>query len=277
MANFSFKKTAEEIDQFTSGRNTTWMHKCEGLYIAWASDQETIQKILPPPLKAVGPVVTSYIINCREPQFTNSYKEAALMVPCQYNGQPGSWSFGMILEGSDNAVFTGRENLGIPKKNGKVSLSRIGDICKAKVERYGTTIMDVECELGAYNTPSAPALFGEKGPGAKSPGKSILYKFDLESHEDGTKSFSNLRLLEFKTESHFYAWTPGTASVKLQSTVNDPWGQLPVLQVIGAAWGKWDLGLLGAKITPKDNIDEVIPHLLTRYDAPVFGYPNRVL
>jgi acetoacetate decarboxylase len=275
MANFSFVKTPEEIAYYTSSKNAAWMNNAEGIYIAWASDQEAIEKLLPAPLKAVGPLATAYVINIQEPTFSNSYKEAALILPCAYNGQPAAYALTMLLEGTDNGVFAGREELGIPKKNGNISLSRVGDVAKAKVERYGTTLLELECEIGAYNTPTAQAVFGDRGPGVQSEGKQIFFKFNIDQDENANKTFTNLKLLEVKNQSKFYAWEPATGSVKLQSTMNDPWAELPVRQVIGSAWCKMDIGLVGAKTTPMDNANEIIPYLLTRYDAPFFGYPNR--
>lgn len=277
MTNISFVKTPEEINHFTSGKNAAWLNNSEGIFTVWASNQESIQKVLPAPLKAIGPIVTSYVINVHEPNFSTSYKEAALILPCAYNGQPAAYTLSMLLDGTDNGVFTGREELGIPKKNANISLSRVGDVAKAKVERYGTTIYEVECEIGAYNTPTAQAVFGERGPGFKSEGKQIFFKYDIDQDEEANLTFSNLKLLEVKNQMNFYAWEPATGNVTLKPSVNDPWAELPVLQVIGSAWGRMDIGLLGAKATPLDNIAETIPYLLTKYDSPVFGYPNRML
>lgn len=279
MANCSFKKTPEEMEIYKSGGNGAWMNNCEGIFIAWAANPESIKKILPPPLQMLAPVVSAYIIEAHDPTFTNSYKEAALILPALYNGKPGLYPISMLLQGSDNAVFTGRDEYGIPKKNAdSIRLYRMGNSAHATVERYGVKLIDVTCEIGQYNASGmAEQVFGDTTPEKAIDGREFFYKYSIDKDERGVSSFSNLNLLELHGQMKYHSWEAASAQVALQSTENDPWAELQAVNVLGAAWTKLDIGLLGAKANSLDNVDEIIPYLLNRYDSPIFGKVNKVL
>jgi acetoacetate decarboxylase len=274
MTDVSFVKTAEEVNFFQT--NAGWLNNSEGIYTTWATKPECIQKVLPPALKMVAPIVSSYVINVHEPTFSKSYKEAAIMVPVMYNDKPGVYTLSMLLDGTDNGVFQGREVIGIPKKNGDIQITRLGNHAKATVERYGARVFEVECEIGEYNTPKGPVVFGEIGPGTKAGGICYFYKFDMDQGEDAKINFSNLRLNQVETQRNYRSWEPATAKVSMQPSVNDPWAELEVVQVLGAGWAHLDIGMPGVKMIPQVNVEETIPYLLTRYDSASFGLPNRV-
>lgn len=278
MANSSFVKAPEEMETYKAGGNGAWMNNCEGMFMAWATKPELIKKLLPSPLQMAAPVVTAYIIEAHDPTFTNSYKEAALILPALYNGKMGLYPISMLLQGSDNAVFTGRDEYGIPKKNAEsISLNRVGNSAHATVVRYGAKIIDVDCEIGQYNVPSmAGQVFGDTTPEKAIDGREFFYKFDIEKDENAKSSFSNLKLLELHGQMKYHSWEAASAKVSLQSTENDPWAELEIVNVLGASWTKLDIGLLGAKANILNNIDEVMPYLLNRYDSPIFGKANRI-
>lgn len=271
MGEFSFVKSETEMKYFKSGENASWMYDSEGLFVTWATNPEAIKKVLPPQLTMVAPVVTAYIIDAKKPNFSKGYKESALIIPALYNGKPGLYTMSMLLQGSDNAVFTGREELGIPKKNAdKITLSRDRNTAKACVIRDGNVILDVECEIGKYNNPMAGQVFGDR-EGKDVDGNQFFYKFDIDQDKDANIKFSNLQLLEVHTFMKYRGWEPAEVKITLGSTSHDPWGELPVLQPLGAAWTSVDIGLLGATPHEIKEVDETMPYILNRYDSYVFG------
>jgi acetoacetate decarboxylase len=280
MSNCSFVKTPEEFAYAQDGANAAWMKNCEGLYVAWAADQEVLAKVLPTPLKPIAPVVVSYVIEAHNPTFSTAYKEAALLIPATDGENKGNYSVALLLTGSDNPVTTGREEFGIPKKNAdRIDLRRLGDKAYAAVDRMGVRILDVEVELGGYNSEMGATVFGNKTLGEAVDGVSFFYKFDIDQDPDCNVVFSNLRLLNVRSCLRYYSWEPGAAQVRLTPSINDPWAELGVLQPLGAAWTTFDLGLLGCRgQVPVPVIDEVIPRLIAgRYDSPFFGQKNQVL
>lgn len=87
MANCKYDRSPEEVQLMynTVGQ----MNNCEGLFCAWQTDMEAVQRALPAPLMAFMPVVEMYSVNVYNPNFSSPYREAALIIPCLYNGQIG--------------------------------------------------------------------------------------------------------------------------------------------------------------------------------------------
>lgn len=261
-------------------KNIPWMNNCEGLYAAWETDMETLAKLIPAPLTPVIPYVIAYVVEARNPTFCNAYKEACVMTVVTDGEKMGNYTFGLLLTDSDNPVLTGREELGIPKKNADlIDIRRLGDKAYATVDRMGIRVFDLEVELGDYNNEAGAAVLGGKPLGEDTEGISFFYKFDVNQNANCDVVFSDLRMLDVRMVSNLHTWEAGAASIELGPSINDPWAELVVKQPIGAAWTIFDLGILGAqKVTPLDMVDKVIPHLIAgRYDASFVGNPNQIL
>jgi acetoacetate decarboxylase len=262
------------------GAHCAWMRNCEGLYAAWESDPELLARIVPPPLKPLLPVVLVYVIEAHNPSFSTAYKEAALMTVVSDGEKAGNYCLSLLLTGSDNPVTTGREEFGIPKKNADhIDLRRVGNTAFASVKRCGIRLIDIEAELGDYNNEMGARILGGKTLDEYSDGVSFYYKFDIDQDSDCNVGFSNLRMLDVRTRRRFHTWTAARAQIALKPSVNDPWAELLIKDPIGAAWSKFDLGLLGChKQVSLKNLDAVIPYLIAgRYDAPFYGYPTQIL
>ncbi|MDR3308105.1 MAG: acetoacetate decarboxylase family protein [Coriobacteriales bacterium] len=280
MSNCSFVKTDKEMAYVQDGANAAWMKNCEGLYVAWSADAAILAKVVPAPLKLAAPLVIAYVIETHNPTFSTAYKEAALLIPVTNGDKGGNYSVALLLTGSDNPVTTGREEFGIPKKNASaIELRRLGDKAYATVERMGVQILDIEVELGNYNTEMGANVFGNRVLNEFIDGVSYFHKFDIDQDSQCNVSFSNLRLINVRSCLRYHTWEPGAAQVELKPSINDPWAELAVLQPLGAAWATFDLGLLGCQEQiALSNIDEVIPRLIAgRYDSPFFGAKNQIL
>lgn len=273
MATMSFVKTEEEVSHFAQTPN--WMRNCEGVYAAWATDAAALAAVLPAPLKMVAPVVISYVADIAEPNFCTRYKEAALMTAVMNNGKPGIYTIAMLLEDGDNATFMGRDVLSIPKKNAdSIELERSGGRFSAKVSRMGVDLMEFEGKLGEYNDPAmAGKLFGARTPGADVEGINYFFKFAISQDDAGVATFDGIELVNGHTQMVYHSWEPASVDVTLRPSVDDPWASLPCLKPLGAAWTRFDLGLLGVVATEKvENASEVISkNLAQRFDSPVFG------
>ena len=280
MSNCSFLKTPAEMALAKDGTNPPWMNNCEGVYAAWETDPELLAKLVPAPLTPAMPLVIAYVIEAHNPTFSTAYKEAAIMTLVTDGEMMGNYCFGLLLTGSDDPVTTGREELGIPKKNAdKIDIRRVGDKAYATVDRYGVRVIDIELDLGDYNCEAGAKVLGGKTFNEYSDGCSYFYKFDIDQAADCSVVFSNARLLRVKMRRLFRAWDAASAQIKMTPSINDPWAELFVKAPLGGAWGNFDLGILGCqKTTPIDDIDALIPHLIAgRYDSPFFGQPCQVL
>lgn len=257
------------------------MDNVEGVSLVWATNPETIKKILPPPLQMAAPLVIAYISNLDGTNYGPGYNEAGVFVPVIYQKSPGAYFVSAVLDvngaGTPMAAFLGRESCGMPKKLvDKISLTRVGDSVKAYVEKDGIRIIDVNMEIGAYNTPDAQAVFGGIQPGAVVPGATYFTKVDLDAEENGALTFSNARLLLGGMKTRYKEWLPGAAEVTLQPHANVPWAELAVGKVLGAGYGKSSWGEFSTAEVAKLNTEEVMPYLLIgKYDIDLIDKENR--
>ena len=251
----------------------------EGLYVAWKTKPELLAQILPPPLKMVAPVVWVYIVHIGEPSYTQHYCEAAMSVPATYDGVKGEYVRSLLLygPGAQMSAFSGRDVMGTPKKIADdIRIIRTNRYVRAYIERDGIKIIDVEGKLGEYNTPEANKALGKLEPGTQADHVAWFYKFDMDQGPDGKTTFSNARLLKHTTRTFYKSWETGAAKVSLNPSVNDPWADLEVEEVLGFGYSRNDLHMISSETLVSENTMEVIPYLLSgRYDVGVLGKPSR--
>lgn len=258
------------------------MDNCEGLFCAWQTDMEAIQAALPEPLMAFMPVVEMYCVNVYNPNFSTPYREAALIIPCLYEGQIGLYPVSFMLTGTDNAVFVGRDQLGMPKKHAdSINLWRHGDHIHTDITRLGEHIFDLDMEIGEYNNEMVEQLFGDQtNPPTVVDGLDYFFKFDIKQDPAAKIIVDNVRLLSYHGNMTYKAWENAKMiKCELQPSDSDPWAMFPVVEMMGGSWTTLDIGLLGTnKETPVDADDTLIGKLLSgKYDSPQFGLPTRML
>ena len=67
------------------------------------------------------------------------------------------------------------------------------------------------------------------------------------------------------------------ASLGLQSSIDDPWAELPINTVIGGAYSTNSLVVHKLNLVEHLNAEEIVPYLLTaRYDRTVFMETGRI-
>ena len=186
------------------------------------------------------PVVTLSVCHIKDPTFADNYYETILGVYCTYNGQLGLYPISLLLggDGAEMATQLGRDNSAIPKKldaefvirdnDGKISVS---------VARRGTQVVNVEMELGQYNHPLTHVLYQAPAPGAETKGSGYYFHFDRLPDENGVWKFTNTCLIRNVCVYNYDDWKPGFVNkLELKSSIDDPWGCLPVNTIIGGAY-----------------------------------------
>jgi len=264
----------EKMGNFMTGAA---MNTQEGVYVYGIADP-SIKKLLPPPLEladANAPMIYIYIVNIREPTFAPWYLEGGIGVLAKYGDTTGVYFFNLQLSGPGALMgaFTGREGSGLPKKLcERIVVERNGDYGRCYMERKGVRLIDVELEIGKYNIPEL--LLGneecEKFPDGKiAGGGCLLHKYRMD---DG---FKDMEILYYDSPTRYYTWEPASAVVKLNSSIDDPYGEIPLHTVIGAAWSKCDNFVQGMSVLyryPQDKTTEAMQYLFTgRYDQSLLG------
>lgn len=274
----SFLTAPEELPNFGK---VSLMKNQEGIYLAYLTDPAAIARLLPPPLKPFSvPVVTLSACHVKEPTFADDYYEAILGIYCTYGNTLGLYPIGLVLggPGAEMAVQCGRDNGSIPKKLGaEFVIRRNGNAVTAQVTRRGTQLVDVTMELGEYNNAMTGVLYQFPEAGKKTYGGGFYFHLDREPDEAGVSHFQNGALLQNLCEYNYHSWEPGFAQLTLQSSMDDPWAELPIHTIVGGAYSCNDLMVHKLNLAERLDADEIVPYLLTgRYDRTAFMETGRV-
>ncbi|MCL1855773.1 MAG: acetoacetate decarboxylase family protein [Clostridia bacterium] len=266
----SYHMPKEKMTGFT--RNMA-MNTQEGLYLYGVADPG-IQRLLPPPLELSDPnfpLFYLYAVNIREPTFAPWYLEGGVGVLAKYGEKTGIYFFSLQLSGpgAEATAMVSREKFGLPKKLcERILVERNDAYGHCYIERGGVRLADVELEMGRYNVPAFHAE-GEKCQGAAggivSEGGCLLHRYRLDDN-----AVKDMELVYYNSPTRCYTWEPASATVRLSSSVNDPWGEIPLISVLGAAWCKCDNAIRGTSVIyryPQDAAEDAMQYLFAgRYD-----------
>ena len=273
----SFHLETETMKEFAP---SSVMRSQEGIYMAYLTKPEAIRRVLPSPLKPFSlPVVTLSVCHIGNPSFADNYYEAILGVYAYLDGKLGLYPLSLVLggQGAEMATAAGRDNGSIPKKTGaEFVIRREGDKVRATVTRRGTELVNLGLEIGQYNSPLTALLYQSPSSGKKTYGGGFYFHFDRLPDEKGISHFQNAAVLTNLCEYDYKSWEPGFATLALQSSLDDPWAELPINTIVGGAYSKNDLTVQKAEKVMDLNADEVVPYLLTGYyDRTLFGQTGR--
>ncbi len=273
----SFRMDEAEVDMLSK---SSVMGNQEGIYLAYLTDPAAIARILPPPLKPFSmPVVTISINHVNDPSFADDYYEAILGVYAFYGEHLGLYPISLVLggPGAEMATALGRDNASIPKKLGaEFVIRRNGDHVTADVSRRGTQLVDVDMKLGQYNNVITDALYMAPRPGKHTFGNGFYFHFDRMPDAGGVPQYSNGALYMNECEYVYDSWEPGEVQLKLQSSPDDPWAELPINTIIGGAYAKNTLTMQKVYTVEKLDARSLLPYLLPAwYDRTAFMETGR--
>ncbi len=258
---FGFVATGPMLKKFIS---YSMMADQEGLYMLYMTDPDAIKKVLPAPLKPYRmPVVMISACDVHDPSFAHPYQEAVMYILCYFEKQLGWYCASLLLggAGAEMATQIGRDG-GYPKKLGaEFEFKRDGNVAKVMISRRGVQILDAKVEVGEYNNRIAHELFGNPTVGEKQTQEMFLYIYNRKQAS----------MVQSTTEFDYKKWKPGFATIKLQSSVDDAWNDLPVRHVIGGAYCVNDLLLKNFAVAASVPTKEVLAKLIyARYDKSTF-------
>jgi len=184
--------------------------------------------------------------------------------------------------GAEMGQIAGREAFGIPKKLADmIEFSRIDNEATAKVVRHGSTLFECKVDLtGQYNVSTASLFLGNPQPGEVGHSSDFFHEFKTTQTENGNSVFSDLNLVKLELESKVEVFTPGNlVDLKVKSTPDDPFGELAVMQLMGAAYFEYDYFSMDRTIQLAElDVAEIMPYLMTgRYDRGMMGAKSTYL
>lgn len=170
-------------------------------------------------------------------------------------------------------TFGGREIAGIPKKVAdQIYIKRTGDYVRAYIERKGVRFIDCEVNNGKYNNAAAASVFGDVEAGLEVLLRGFFYKYDVNKNEEGKVEFSDGRLNQLVFDTTYDHWEKGTTTIKLENSIEDPWAELEVIEVLGAGYCKNNIDLAKGSTLAEVDINEVLPYLMAgRFDKGVMN------
>ncbi len=253
------------------------MNDQEGIMFAYATDETVLKSLIPAPLKLVAPIIVGYVVDMGKPTFGGPYLEETLYAMVSYQDKlVGAYPFQLLLSGpgAEAGLISGREGASIPKKLAdEIVLRRTGNQAVAKVTRHGKVLLDLSWESGAINEKSFMAQFSQMMTlGKPMETNSFFFDYHLQQDDEGKNHFVDVTLLATKMKSVADRLEPGKLTLKLDSTEDDPLGELRVIKPLGAAWYHFKTSTMYQTLK-LEKVDDAAtaPYLVTgRYDRSLY-------
>lgn len=272
VSTMTYNLPQEKVEKLFVG---TKMDNQESVAVTFLTEPKAVANVIPPHLTPYPmPICAIYISKVNKPNFTEPYYEAIFGAFVLHNGKPGLYGISLILDGpgAEMATQSGRDKFGFSKKmGGEFKLTKEGDKVFATVSRHGTLLVKMELELGEYNSPIAEVVFNAY-TGLETTVSSYNYLLDTNHDENHNLVFADARLYETELIYKYKEWNKARATLELNSSIDDPWGELPINTIIGGSYNLNDLDLGKLTLLATEKGSNVAPYLLrSRYDESVLN------
>jgi acetoacetate decarboxylase len=256
----SFVKNPNDIMKYSS--EPTTFYDAEALTVYWETKPEIIERILPAPLKpAKKPLVHAFVANYPRTNFCPGYKEAALFILADFNGELGTYCLSMPI--SDGmAMGLGREIYGFPKKMAEIELKKDGDIVEGSVSRHGIGFFNVKAKLnGNFNAEDGQKILMDNyGNGLP------IFNFKYSKSPDGNGYDLKPQLIKQGATMDNKVFKNGEFEMELKDSPHDPWSELEVVKMIGCTYTVGTSVLLRGKVLAEADPKSFIPYSYLRWD-----------
>jgi len=239
----AFKMTLQEI--MAIKKDTFNFFGAEMLTLVWETKSEIIAELLPEPLKpAKKPLASAFVANYPATDFSEPYKESALFLLADFNGEEGFYCLSMPVT-DDIAMIGGREYFGYPKKIARIELNRSNTSAEGWTERHGIRFMEIKAGItGKLNDPgSMDTVLGiyKQRDGAQA---LTVFNFKYFPSANLTGFDSNPKLMREEVLFRPGIFEPCEAEIIFNKSDYDPWHEIEVVKVLGAFYTKGDNTML---------------------------------
>jgi acetoacetate decarboxylase len=221
----------EDIQKVINRKAT--FSNAEMLAILWLTKPEIIEKLLPPPLNPMNdPLVFCFVGNYPKTNFGLPYKESALFLGAEYEGELGFHCLSMPVT-DDIAMAGGRELGGYPKKIAKINLEKDNNSCIGWTERHGIRFMEIQGNFEKdYEKPKIQEFLDLV---TKNGGLYVFNYLHSRKPIDGVIQPSFYLCKELIT-INLQSINIGQGKATLNKSKHDPWVEVEVFEVLGAIY-----------------------------------------
>jgi acetoacetate decarboxylase len=221
----SFVRTEEELAAIESRQATNEFREMRTLTVRFRTDPAFAERVLPPGLTPTEPVMEVEVSEVGASNCVGPFAGGGLYLRAAHEGREGSYCLAMPMT-TDAAVTWGRELFGEPKKLAAVDLERDGDDVTGTVDRRGERVITLTGEVTEERSvdTATETVFH--------------YKYLPDAAGDGLQFDPLLVAAEFDSEVE--RLRTGTGTVEFESTPHDPYGEVPVVESLGAAYSEAD-------------------------------------
>ena len=258
-----FSKSLQEITE--KGWKPGEFYNAEVLTVFFETTPETLRRLLPSPLKPPSlPIGFAFVADYPRTNFGVAYRESGLFLRAEFNGEEGSFCLAMSVT-DDMALILGREIFGYPKKIGKIHLARKGSQIEGWTERHGVRFLEIRAKLtGKCNDELAQAVIAQN---SQSPSDLLVYNFKCFPAPGGSGFDYNPRLIREIVKMKPDQAELGEATLRLRSSPHDPWGDVDVVRVLGAAHTVGNNVMLPGDVVAEADPIAFAPYAFMKLDA----------
>lgn len=217
---------------------------------------DIVARLLPPPLTpAESPGATVFIAEYPETNLGPGYREAALFLQCQYQGEAGTYCLAMPIDSEEVRCTNGRDIFGFPKKLATIHLERREDTVHGWVERFGVRFF--ELKVGLMGTmpelpPTGPNFLFKASP-----------RIDLTPGFDGP-----VLLCKQRTDIALKSLKVGMPELTFRDSPRDPWAEVEVVSLLAGFYIISDNTMRPGEVVTTVDGGAYLPYYFKMVDFP---------
>ncbi len=263
----SFRRSYEEIEREMSGKRETEVSGAKILIAFWETKKAIVEGVIPAPLVPADiPLGISFIASFDGTSAGVPYNESALVQRVSYKGELGSYYLGMHVT-DDRSAFAGREYCGFPKKVADIRLDRKEDMVRGWTERLGTRCIEIEASMdGSFNERDALASLESVGFLPDKDRLAVTFLFKHFFNPERTDFDFPPTLVRQQTRFTVHKVEMGKASIQLDSSHHDPWGEIEIVRPLGALYIEADFTMFPGKSVCEVDAREFLPYAFAKWD-----------
>jgi len=257
----NFVKTPEEVQQLLKKEYA--YYEAEVLLVLLFTKDEVIEKLLPSPLKPMEyPIVVASVANFPKTNFGPPYKEGALFLGANFDGNPGLYCLSMPIT-NDMAMAGGREMFGFPKKMANIGFKKNESHIEGWVERHNVRYFSLSADLtGTFNDEKANSIMNE----LLSTGL-VTYSFLERSTPTNASSPSVVYLVkQISRAFNQKAFEIGEFNIVFQKSKYDPWFEVEVVKKLGASYMVYDTIEPPCELLAEVDYESYLPYSFKMWD-----------